>query len=56
MSLPDDSAAAENKYHDYSTNKIPWLVRVIWILFWSFAIYYTLVYLFPDIQHEFAPR
>jgi hypothetical protein len=52
---PDESPAAEGKHHRYTTNAIPWLVRVLWIGFWAFAIYYALTYLFPDIQHQFAP-
>ena len=30
----------------------PWYVRLIWLCFWVFAIYYVLRYLFPDLQSE----
>ena len=46
------STKDENEHHRYSGNEIPWYVRLIWILFWIFAIYYTLVYLFPALQLE----
>lgn len=45
-------AEVEHQYHQYSGNDIPWYVRLIWILFWIFAIYYTIQYLFPALQTE----
>lgn len=49
-----DSPSAENehRYHHYSSNTIPWYVRLIWLLFWVFVIYYTLRYFMPAIQTE----
>jgi len=53
MQEPDpDSAQSEGKFHHYVGNRIPWFVRLIWIGFWAFAIYYTVRYLFPDLQLE----
>jgi hypothetical protein len=46
------SAAAENRFHTYVGNRIPWYVRMIWVCFWIFAIYYVITYLFPDLQNE----
>jgi len=54
-SLPPDSAQAEHRAHRYTTNRIPWFVRLIWLGFWVFAIYYTVKYLFPDLQLELRP-
>lgn len=50
----EHSAAAEHQFHDYEGKRIPWYIRLIWVLFWCFAAYYTIRYLFPDIQLEFA--
>lgn len=50
--LDSSSAEAEHRYHHYTGNVIPWYVRVIWLLFWSFTIYYTVQYLFPAVQTE----
>ena len=47
-----DSPQAENKYHDYVSNRIPWYVRLIWVGFWVFAVYYVIRYLFPNLQVE----
>lgn len=47
-----NSAASENRYHTYVGNRIPWYVRMIWLCFWVFAVYYVIRYLFPDLQTE----
>lgn len=46
------SAQAEHRHHAYVTNSIPWWVRLVWIGFWVFTVYYTVVYLFPALQRE----
>jgi hypothetical protein len=51
----DDSAAqTEHRFHHYSGNRIPWYVRLVWLLFWCFAVYYTLQYLFPALRIELS--
>jgi hypothetical protein len=53
MDEPDETPVkVENSYHRYVANRIPWFVRMMWIGYWCFAIYYTLRYLFPDLQLE----
>jgi len=52
MNQDPHSPQAEGEYHDYVTNRIPWYVRVVWIGFWIFAVYYTVTYLFPDLQAQ----
>ena len=50
---PDQaSAEGEHRFHSYVGNRIPWYVRAIWIGFWVFAVYYTISYLFPNLQTE----
>jgi hypothetical protein len=46
------SAPEENRYHTYAGNSIPWWVRVLWICFWTFTIYYVINFLLPAIQSE----
>jgi hypothetical protein len=43
-------AAAENRFHTYVGNRIPWYVRLMWLCFWIFAVVYVIRYLFPDLQ------
>lgn len=50
--VQNTSANEESRWHSYVGNRIPWYVRFIWILFWAFAIYYTIAYLFPTLQVE----
>lgn len=40
------------KFHTYIGNAIPWYVRLLWLLFWMFAIGYALSYFLPAIQSE----
>jgi hypothetical protein len=48
----EHSIAAEAKFHDYSSNEIPWYVRILWLGFWILAVVYTIRFLFPAIQRE----
>ena len=43
---------AEEQFHHYRGNRIPWYVRVMWLGFWIFAIAYTIRFLFPALQVE----
>jgi hypothetical protein len=45
-------AEVEHHFHAYTTNRIPWYVRMVWVGFWCFAVYYTIRYLFPELQRE----
>jgi hypothetical protein len=33
-------------------SRIPWYVRLIWVLYWVFVVYYTIAYLLPKLQVE----
>ncbi len=44
------TAEVESRFHTYVGNRIPWYVRLLWLGFWIFAVYYTITYLFPDLQ------
>lgn len=42
----------ELRFHTYVSHVIPWYVRLIWLLFWIFAIGYVVAYFLPAIQQE----
>lgn len=42
----------EHAFHHYRGNAIPWYVRVIWIGFWIFTVYYIIANFFPALQVE----
>ncbi len=50
--IPNDNIVSEGRYHNYTSNAIPWYVRLIWLGFWTLAIVYTIQYLFPALQAE----
>lgn len=52
MSPDPRTAEAEHQFHNYTSNRIPWYVRLIWLAFWTFVVIYTVRYLFPALQIE----
>jgi hypothetical protein len=51
--IPDQSSPEqEHAYHYYRGNEIPWYIRVIWLGFWIFTVYYIIRYFFPAMQVE----
>lgn len=46
------SPQEEHRFHHYRGNEIPWYVRLIWVGFWIFTVYYVVVNLFPALQVE----
>jgi hypothetical protein len=54
MSTHSDSGAPEkeSQFHTYSSHIIPWYVRLIWVIFWIFAITYVVQNFLPAIQRE----
>ncbi|MFN0054751.1 MAG: hypothetical protein ACKV0T_21475 [Planctomycetales bacterium] len=51
---PIDSASPvqEQKFHQYTGNRIPWYVHLLWILFWCFVAWYLVQFLLPMIPIE----
>lgn len=61
MTADEQTAAATRKaatpeqdlrYHTYVSHVIPWYVRLIWVVFWIFAIGYVVNYFLPAVQTE----
>jgi hypothetical protein len=46
------TAEQEHQHHTYTSNDIPWYVRLIWLLFWIFVIYYGVTYFVPAMDAE----
>lgn len=52
MPVEQTTPEQEHQHHTYSSNVIPWYVRLIWALFWIFSIYYAITYALPALQVE----
>lgn len=52
LTTDPDSPTSEGKFHNYRTNKIPWPVHLLWVLFWIGAVYYMVQYLLPALRVE----
>ena len=37
----------EERFHTYTTHRIPWYVRAMWICFWIGAIWYVIKFAIP---------
>ncbi|MBS0209543.1 MAG: hypothetical protein JSS27_11385 [Planctomycetes bacterium] len=48
----ESTPVAEHSFHRYVGNRIPWYVRLLWLMFWIGAVYYVIVYVFPALQIE----
>lgn len=46
------TAEQDLKFHTYVSHVIPWYVRLMWLMFWIFAIGYTISFFVPAIQTE----
>ncbi|HRX86099.1 MAG TPA: hypothetical protein P5572_13850 [Phycisphaerae bacterium] len=50
---PGTSPAEENKFHTYTTHRIPWFVRFIWICFWIGLVWYIVRWAIPSAKNYF---
>ena len=48
----NENITSEGQFHNYTSNDIPWYVRLIWLGFWTLAVVYTIRFLFPALQSE----
>ena len=49
---PPTAGDAEARHLTYTSNVIPWFIRLMWVVFWIFAIGYAISFFLPAIQRE----
>jgi hypothetical protein len=47
------SLQEDGRFHTYTTHRIPWWVRAMWIAFWIGAIWYMVKYTIPMTRNYF---
>lgn len=53
MTQPEETTPeVESRFHHYISNRIPWYVHLIWVLFWIFVVGYVLTYFLPALKVE----
>ncbi|TXT37640.1 MAG: hypothetical protein FD138_605 [Planctomycetota bacterium] len=53
MTQPENqSPEVESRFHHYISNKIPWYVHLMWVLFWIFVVSYVLTNFLPALKIE----
>ena len=50
---PYTKAEDDRTYHTYTTHRIPWYVRAMWILFWVGLIWYVVRFAIPAAKDYF---
>ena len=51
-----ENIGQDSQFHNYTSNAIPWYVRLMWLGFWTLAIVYTIRFLFPALQAELITK
>ncbi len=52
-SPPSSSPNDENRFHTYTTHRIPWYVRAMWIGFWVGLVWYVVKFAIPMAKNYF---
>ncbi|MCC7291679.1 MAG: hypothetical protein IT449_06430 [Phycisphaerales bacterium] len=47
------SAADDRRYHSYTTHRIPWYVRLMWVVFWVALVWYLVKFAIPAAKTYF---
>ena len=51
---PSGSTAEQDRqYHTYTTHRIPWYIRMMWIAYWIAAVWYVIKYAIPTAKNYF---
>ena len=50
--LEQTTPQEDHRYHYYTGSRIPWYLRLMWLLFWCFSAYYAIRFFFPALQQE----
>ncbi len=50
---PKFEPPAERRYHTYTTHRIPWFVRSIWIGYWIGLVWYLITFAIPSAKNYF---
>lgn len=43
----------ERQHHTYTTHRINWFVRAMWICYWIGLVYYIITFAIPSIKDYF---
>ena len=47
------TAEQEGQFHTYTTHRIPWFIRVMWICFWIGCVWYIIKWAIPSARNYF---
>ena len=47
------SAEHDKQYHTYTTHRIPWYIRAMWIAFWIGCVWYIIKFAIASAKNYF---
>jgi hypothetical protein len=50
---PNTTPQQDRQFHTYTTHRIPWYVRALWICYWIGCIWYLVKYAIPMAKNYF---
>jgi len=50
LEAPNQSPQQDAEFQTYSTHRIPWYVRVMWVAFWLGLIWYVIKFAIPSAK------
>jgi hypothetical protein len=55
VDAPYTTAEDDKKHHTYTTHRIPWYVRAMWVGFWIGMIWYIVAFAIPSAKDYYKP-
>ncbi len=52
---PFTTAEDDKKHHTYTTHRIPWYVRAMWLGLWIGMIWYIIAFAIPSAKDYYKP-
>ena len=49
----EETPQQEEQFHTYTTHRIPWYIRAMWIVFWVALIWYVVRFAIPAAKDFF---
>jgi hypothetical protein len=50
---PNQTPQQDARFHTYATHRIPWYVRLMWLMFWIGLIWYVIAFAIPAAKEYF---
>jgi|GEM_PF-1725843 len=52
---PFTTVTEDKTHHTYTTHRIPWYVRAMWLVYWIGLIWYIIAFAIPSAKDYYKP-